>query len=303
MRAPNARFSAGAGWQERVRRECASAVATAHRHMWTCGRCWAVVLVGADQVRMGLLVVLGQHDAGLPGSVCDGPPTVRAAHEEQLGHRDRMAGGGGVAHRLHPASRPSLAPRMAAIRRPQDGERAASRTDGAVADRLARVTTRQLVVIRHAKAGEGAVDRDRPLAERGVAEAPAVGRWLAQRQIAPDRVVVSPARRARQTWELAAAELGPAAEPVLDDRIYDDTVEDLLEIVRETPQEVTTLAIVGHNPGIQDLAIALDDGRGDEIGRTELRIKYRTGGVAVFDVSDSWADVGSATLTSFAAPR
>jgi phosphohistidine phosphatase len=165
------------------------------------------------------------------------------------------------------------------------------------------VTTRQLVLVRHAKAGEGAVDRDRPLAERGVAEAPAVGRWLAQRQIAPDRVVVSPARRARQTWELAAAELGTAAEPVLDDRIYDDTVEDLLEIVRETAAEVTTLAIVGHNPGIQDLAIALDDGRGDEIGRTELRIKYRTGGVAVFDVSDSWADVGSATLTGFAAPR
>jgi phosphohistidine phosphatase len=165
------------------------------------------------------------------------------------------------------------------------------------------VTTRQLVLVRHAKAGEGAVDRDRALAERGVAEAPALGRWLAERGIAPDRVVVSPARRARQTWELAAAELGPTAEPVLDDRIYDDTVEDLLEIVHETPAEVRTVAIVGHNPGIQDLAIALDDGRGDEAGRTEMRIKYRTGGVAVFDVGDSWADVRSATLTGFAAPR
>jgi phosphohistidine phosphatase len=177
------------------------------------------------------------------------------------------------------------------------------------------VTTRQLVLIRHAKAGEGPVDRDRPLADRGIAEAPAIGRWLAQRRIAPDRVVVSPARRARQTWELAAAELGPAAErgpaaePVLDDRIYRNTVEDLLEIVHETPAEVTTLAIVGHNPGIQDLAIALDagrgddDGRSDDAGRGELTTKYRTSGVAVFDVSDSWAEVRSATLTSFAAPR
>ena len=165
------------------------------------------------------------------------------------------------------------------------------------------MTTRQLVLVRHAKAGEGAVDRDRPLADRGVAQAPAIGRWLAQRPIVPDRVVVSPARRARQTWELAAAELGPVAPPVLDERIYHNTAKDLLEIVRETPVEVTTLVIVGHNPGIQDLAIRLDDGRGDDAGRRELTTKYRTGGVAVFDINGSWAQVRSATLTSFAAPR
>jgi phosphohistidine phosphatase len=165
------------------------------------------------------------------------------------------------------------------------------------------VTTRQLVLIRHAKAGDGAVDRERPLAHRGAAEAPAVGRWLHQRRIAPDRVVVSPARRARQTWELAAAELGRTAEPVPDDRVYRNTVEDLLEIIRETPAEVTTLAIVGHNPGIQDLAVALDDGRGDDSRRREMTTKYPTSGVAVFDVSDSWAEMRSATLTSFATPR
>jgi phosphohistidine phosphatase len=165
------------------------------------------------------------------------------------------------------------------------------------------MTTRQLVLVRHAKAGGGAVDRDRPLAARGVAEAPALGRWLAERQIAPDRVVVSPARRARQTWDLAARELGPLAEPVFDERVYGNTVEDLLEILRDTPAQVSTLAVVGHNPGIQDLAIMLDDGRGDDAGRKELTTKYRTSGVAVFDVSDSWAELRSATLTSFAAPR
>jgi phosphohistidine phosphatase SixA len=170
-------------------------------------------------------------------------------------------------------------------------------------DTLDPVTTRQLVLIRHAKADEGGIDRERPLADRGVAEAPAIGRWLAQRRIAPDRVVVSPARRARQTWELAADELGPTAEPVLDDRVYRNTVEDLLEIVRETPDDVTTLAIVGHNPGIQNLAVTLDDGRGDDAGRRELATRYRTSGVAVLDVGDSWAEVRSGTLTSFAAPR
>ena len=159
------------------------------------------------------------------------------------------------------------------------------------------------MLIRHAKAGEGAVDRDRPLADRGVAEAPAVGRWLAQRRIAPDRVVVSPARRARQTWELAAAELGPTPEPVPDDRVYRNTVEDLLDVIRETPAGVTTLVLVGHNPGIQDLAIALDDERGDDVARSDLTTKYPTSGVAVFDVSGRWAGVSSATLATFAAPR
>jgi phosphohistidine phosphatase len=165
------------------------------------------------------------------------------------------------------------------------------------------VTTRQLVLIRHSKAGEGAVDRDRPLADRGVVEAPAVGRWLAARRILPDRVVVSPARRARRTWELVAGELGPTAEPVLDERVYGNTVDELLQIIRETPAEVATLAIVGHNPGIQQLAVTLDDGRAEDADRRELTTKYPTGAVAVFDVGDSWAHVRSATLTSFATPR
>ena len=161
------------------------------------------------------------------------------------------------------------------------------------------MTTRQLVLIRHAKAGQGAVDRERPLAERGIAEAPAVGRWLAGQRIAPDRVVVSPARRARQTWELAAAQLGPTPAPVTDDRVYRNTVQDLLDVVHETPPEVATLVVVGHNPGIQELAISLDDGS----GHGDVRTKYPTSGVAVFDLPGPWAAVTSATLTDFAIPR
>jgi phosphohistidine phosphatase len=174
----------------------------------------------------------------------------------------------------------------------------------AIAGRLLQVTTRRLVLVRHAKAASEGVDRERPLAERGMAEAPAIGRWLAERQVVPDRVVVSPARRARQTWELAAAELRSAAEPVLEDqRVYENTVEDLLEVVRETPAAVTTLAIVGHNPAMQELAVRLDDGRGDAAGRKELTRKYRTSGVAVFAVKEPWAEVRAGTLDSYGAPR
>jgi phosphohistidine phosphatase len=165
------------------------------------------------------------------------------------------------------------------------------------------VTTRRLVLVRHAKAAADGADRERPLAGRGKAEAPAIGRWLTERQVVPDRVVLSPARRARQTWELAAAGLASASEPVVDERVYRNTVEDLLDVVHETPAKVATLAIVGHNPGIQDLAIALDDGRGDSAGRTEMALKYRTSGVAVFVVEDPWAEVRTGTLESFTAAR
>lgn len=170
------------------------------------------------------------------------------------------------------------------------------------------MTTRRLVLIRHAKAAQEGVDRDRALARRGTTEAPAIGRWLAGRQLIPDRVVVSPARRARQTWELAAADLaasgpGAAAEPELDERIYDNSVDDLLAVIRETPAAVSTVAIVGHNPAVQELAMTFDDGGGDADGRRELAEKYPTSGVAVFAVTDPWAVAAAGTLISFAVPR
>jgi len=168
------------------------------------------------------------------------------------------------------------------------------------------VTTRQLVLVRHAKAtAEGRTDAKRALAARGRADAPAVGRWLAAEGIVPDRAVVSPARRAAQTWELAAAELRPAPETVVDDRLYTNTVEDLLAVVRETPPGVGIVALVGHNPSVEQLALALDDGTGDADARQEMSDKYPTSGVAVFTLAADWSSVapGGGTLVAFAVPR
>lgn len=169
---------------------------------------------------------------------------------------------------------------------------------------LARMDqARRLVLIRHAKAAEGDVDRERPLARRGLREAPEIGRWLAERQLVPDRVVVSPALRARQTWERAATGLTGASEPVQDERIYDNSVDDLLAVVRDTPDDVGTLAVVGHNPGIQEFAISFDDGTGDDAAREDVTGKYPTGALAVFTVDDPWSRAAAGTLTAFAAPR
>lgn len=167
------------------------------------------------------------------------------------------------------------------------------------------MTRRRLVLIRHAKAAEdGDEDAARPLAERGVAEAPAIGRWLAEQGLVPDSVVVSPARRAQQTWALAVAAQGAVPDPVLDERIYDNTVDALLQVVRDTPADVDTLVLVGHNPSVEGLALALDDGGGDTEARSDLAHGYPTCGVAVLELQDGWSklDTGGATLVGFVVP-
>lgn len=76
----------------------------------TLAWCVARVLIDAEHLWVGLLVVLGKHDARLARSVCDGPPADRAAHQRKMSHGDRMAAWAGVAHWLHPASRKPLLP-------------------------------------------------------------------------------------------------------------------------------------------------------------------------------------------------
>lgn len=117
--------------------------------------------------------------------------------------------------------------------------------------------------------------------------------------------MVSPARRARQTWVLVAAELDPAPQVVVDDRIYDNTVEDLLGVIADTDPGVTTLGLVGHSPAIADLSVALDGGRGNSPAMAELARKYPTSGIAVFDIDSEWAHVGrgAGRLLHFTAPR
>ena len=156
------------------------------------------------------------------------------------------------------------------------------------------------MLIRHAQATDAPRDRDRPLSEHGARRAAAIGPWLQRSGIVPDRVLVSPALRAAQTW--AAAAVGP--EPTVDDRIYENTVADLLAVLGELPDEVRTVAVVGHNPSIGELAAALDDGEGDASARADLQAGFPTGAVAVFAVPTPLSDIksGGATLTDFAVP-
>jgi phosphohistidine phosphatase len=167
------------------------------------------------------------------------------------------------------------------------------------------VQPRRLLLIRHAKAADGPVDAERPLTGRGQRHAAAIGAWLAQAGLIPDRVLVSPARRAQQTWERAGAAAAPDLRPIVEERIHDNTVEALLSAIRETPEDVRTLALVGHNPSVAELADILDDGQGSPESRRDLDAGFRTGGVAVFLLAAPFAGIepGAATLDDFTVPR
>jgi phosphohistidine phosphatase len=166
------------------------------------------------------------------------------------------------------------------------------------------VQLRRLLLVRHAKAADAPVDADRPLTAGGARHAAAIGAWLAQGGLVPDRVLVSPARRTVQTWELAGAALAPGPEATVDPRIYDNTVEMLLAAISEIPEDVRTVAVVGHNPSVGELAGALDDGLGNPEARRDLDAGFRTGGVAVFSLATPFSSIapGEATLSDFAVP-
>jgi phosphohistidine phosphatase len=162
----------------------------------------------------------------------------------------------------------------------------------------------RLLLIRHAQAGHAPLDRDRPLTEQGARDAAAIGRWLAEAGLVPDRVVVSPALRAAQTWSQAAAALPDDRPTVVERRIYDNTLDDLVDVIEETPAGVETLALVGHNPAVEALAHALDDGQGDAAARGSLARGFPAGAVAVFDLGIPFGAVedGTATLRTFRVP-
>ncbi|WP_330294735.1 SixA phosphatase family protein [Streptomyces sp. NBC_00503] len=167
----------------------------------------------------------------------------------------------------------------------------------------------RLVLLRHAKsAWPDVADHERPLGPRGLRDAPAAGRWLRDAGCLPALVICSTARRARETWALAAGQLGAEVPVRFDERVYAAEPEDLLEVVSEVPEEVGTLLLVGHNPGLADLAVMLAREPLDpaEAGAVErLSEKFPTSAIAVLACPGPWPELtpGSVRLADFAVPR
>jgi phosphohistidine phosphatase len=144
----------------------------------------------------------------------------------------------------------------------------------------AMTARRQLIVMRHAKAGElpGGPDVERALRPRGRRNASAAGQWLAGQVLVPDFVLCSKARRARQTWQYVAEELDGEPEVVNDIRLYQADAEDLFSIFAETGPQVRSLMYVGHNPAAADVTEIL----------TGSPVDFPTAAIAIIGLDADW---------------
>jgi phosphohistidine phosphatase len=150
---------------------------------------------------------------------------------------------------------------------------------------------RRLMLLRHAKADRaepGESDYARPLTLRGEETAARVGVYLARHGLVPDRVLCSPSRRTKETWAAAAKELGSAPPVAYEGKLYDATSDTILALIRETETPVHSLLVIGHNPGLQEFAVALI-ASGDVEVREHLHEKLPTSGLVVIDLAiDAW---------------
>lgn len=162
-------------------------------------------------------------------------------------------------------------------------------------------------MLRHAKSSwddPDLPDRLRPLAPRGVRAAGSMARHLRAAAVAPDLVLCSPARRAVQTWEGVAPGVPPDTAVEIDEAIYHADADELFARLRDVRSRIRSVLLVGHNPGLQDLAVDLV-GSGDVGLRERLLTKFPTGALATIDVPGDWHDLtwGAASLPAFVVPR
>jgi phosphohistidine phosphatase len=169
---------------------------------------------------------------------------------------------------------------------------------------MASTMTHRLLLLRHAKSSwddPSRPDHDRPLSKRGRGAAERIGVHLRELGVRPDLVLCSSSRRTRETLERLAL---VDADVRLEDGLYAAGDGELLARVREVPDDVASVLLIGHNPGVQDLAIGL---AGPDLGDVAARVRQRfpTGGLATFELDGTWrhAAPGRVRLVSFVVPR
>ena len=171
---------------------------------------------------------------------------------------------------------------------------------------------KRLLLLRHAKtvpANPGIEDHERELLERGRKDAPAIGAYMAAKKYFPDLILSSTSRRTVQTIELVIGNLPRPQHIEYSDRLYLAGQREMLAAIRSVPAAVSSVLVVGHNPGMELLATALSRQpvKRKERDRFDLiEEKFPTCALAVLDFAVArWRDVapGDGELIDFVRPR
>jgi phosphohistidine phosphatase len=167
---------------------------------------------------------------------------------------------------------------------------------------------RRLILLRHAKtepSEPGREDRARVLVERGRRDAARIGAYVKSHALVPDRVVISPAARTQETWKITAAAFRPAPGAASTDQLYDAAPHAIFAVIKDAPTTAHTLMVVGHNPGLHEVALMLI-ASGDIDTRERLREKLPTAGLVIIDFAfDDWSKLHpqSGRLERFVSPK
>jgi len=166
---------------------------------------------------------------------------------------------------------------------------------------------RQLLLLRHAKSAwddPSLADHARPLNSRGKLSARIMAAEMQRLGLVPDVVLVSSARRTLQTMEALNPFEGSPIVTISDD-LYLAPWTRLVELVRRVPETVRSVLLIGHNPGLHDLALALPGPGGlDSAPALRLAEAYPTGGLAEFSIALPWhqLEAGGGRLVRFLPP-
>jgi phosphohistidine phosphatase len=164
---------------------------------------------------------------------------------------------------------------------------------------------KRIHVLRHGKSGwdDSTVDdHDRPLASRGRKATAAIARYIEQSEIAPQLVLCSTALRARQTLEGITRALGADVAVEFEDDLYNASADDLIRQLRLIDERITSVLLIGHNPGLEDLVLRLASS-GTDLER--VREKFPSAALATVSFEGKWDDLekSEASLVGYVTPK
>jgi phosphohistidine phosphatase len=164
----------------------------------------------------------------------------------------------------------------------------------------------RLLLLRHSKAiaYTGSGDHQRPLTERGRADAARLGSYILDEKIVPDAAAHSGAQRTKETLAIVAAKLRPRVKISVAPSLYEAGGAAFLDVVRHGPDKAKSLLLVGHNPTIAEMASRLT-GTGERGALAGMAGKFPTSALAVIDFDvDHWSEIdeGKGRLFAFATP-